>query len=79
MRTKVAVIGLEYVGLPLSMALVKAGYQVIGIDYNEAWTKSLNGGKSNIIDVTSEELMHALSNESFYAHTEYPYISEAKP
>lgn len=78
MKAKIAVIGLGYVGLPLSMALVKAGYQVIGIDYNEAWVQKLNAGQSNIIDVTVQELMQNISDESFHAQTAYCGVSEVQ-
>lgn len=77
MRKKVAVIGLGYVGLPLSMALSDAGYYVLGIDYNPTWVKNLNEGKSNILDVTSQKLTEAIAQKLFFATNEYSYVSQA--
>jgi UDP-N-acetyl-D-mannosaminuronate dehydrogenase len=36
LRNNVAVIGLGYVGLPLAMAAVDAGWSVIGIEKSES-------------------------------------------
>lgn len=51
---QVAVIGLGYVGLPLAISLVKAGYKVIGIDYNQKKVATINEGKSDVDDISSE-------------------------
>ena len=45
------VIGLGYVGLPLSIALANAGFKVTGFDISESKVKLLNSGKSDIDDV----------------------------
>lgn len=47
---KVSVVGLGYIGLPTSLTMACAGFEVIGIDYNKDLVKSLNEGK-----VTFEE------------------------
>ena len=39
---KVGVIGLGYVGLPLAIEFVNAGYEVIGIDTDEKKVDSIN-------------------------------------
>lgn len=74
-QIKVAVIGLGYVGLPLSMALVKAGHFVQGIDCNTAWVEGLNKGYSNIIDVPNERLQESLEHNLFNASTDFSLIS----
>ena len=55
-NSKVAIIGLGYVGLPLAVDLAKKGFEVIGIDVDESKCKSLNEGKSYVEDISSEEL-----------------------
>ena len=51
-RTAVfGVVGLGYVGLPLAMEIVRAGYRVIGFDVNPRVVDLLNGGRSHIQDV----------------------------
>ena len=49
-------IGQGYVGLPVAMAAVRAGYDVTGIELNEARAKSLMAGDSYIEDISSERL-----------------------
>lgn len=77
-QIKVAVIGLGYVGLPLSMALVKAGHYVQGIDCNQQWVDKLNKGHSNIKDVPDEKLQDSLNNRLFNASTDFGLISDVE-
>ena len=42
----VAIIGLGYVGLPLSLTAAEAGYPVLGFDLDETKIKTLNQGES---------------------------------
>ena len=53
---KVGVIGLGYVGLPLAMEFVNAGYKVSGIDIDQNKINSLNDGKNYINDVNDKKL-----------------------
>lgn len=76
-QAKIAVIGLGYVGLPLCVALVKAGFKVIGIDYNKEWVKLINEGKSNIMDVPNEVLEGVIASGGLKAYWDYGCISEA--
>lgn len=55
-QAHVAVIGLGYVGLPLSVILAEAGYRVTGIDLDEKKVASINRGESYIEDISSERL-----------------------
>ena len=56
---KLVVIGQGYVGLPLSMQAVKAGYQVVGLEVDEARAKRLQTGDSYVEDISSDELAAA--------------------
>ena len=49
---RVSIVGQGYVGLPLAMAAVKAGWDVTGIDVSAKNVESLNAGKSHIEDVS---------------------------
>ncbi len=53
-RATVAVIGLGYVGLPLSRALAGTGYRVIGYDVDPAKAEELNAGRSYIKHISDE-------------------------
>ncbi len=58
-RATIAVIGLGYVGLPLSRALAGTGHQVIGYDVDPAKAEKLNAGRSyikHIPDTTIAEM-----------------------
>ena len=59
---RVAIIGLGYVGLPLAIALVDAGLEVVGIDANGPRVAELAAGRSPIDDVTNERLTAALGD-----------------
>lgn len=56
------VIGIGYVGLPLSIAATNAGLSVIGFDVNEGHVDRLGSGESSIGDVTDEQLHSALES-----------------
>jgi UDP-N-acetyl-D-glucosamine dehydrogenase len=61
----IGVMGLGYVGLPLSLLFVKAGFKVIGYDINQTYVAALQQGNSGIIDVPSTDLKEALSTGRF--------------
>jgi len=58
--TRVAVIGLGYVGLPLAIAFSEAGLDVEGIDASAKRVAELNECHSPIDDITDERLAKAL-------------------
>ena len=61
-RAKVVVIGQGYVGLPVAMRAVEAGYSVVGFEASEQRAASLLRGESYIGDVGNETLLFALEN-----------------
>ena len=48
MNAKIAIIGLGYVGLPLSIQFARSGVTVIGIDIDPTKVAVLNDGRSYI-------------------------------
>src|SRR5204863_10188218 len=67
-RTAVfGVVGLGYVGLPLAMEIVRAGYRVIGFDVNSRIVDSLNGGRSRIQYVPAAAFGDAVQAKKFSA------------
>jgi UDP-N-acetyl-D-glucosamine dehydrogenase len=58
----VCVVGQGYVGLPLAMAAVNAGYNVIGYDVDESKVHSIRVWKSPIEDVTNEDIQNAFNS-----------------
>ena len=63
-EAKIAVIGLGYVGLPLSMAFARV-FDVIGYDLNENTVESLKNGISTVRDISNEILCKYVSNTFF--------------
>jgi UDP-N-acetyl-D-galactosamine dehydrogenase len=56
--TKLAIIGLGYVGLPLAVEFGKR-YDTVGFDINRARIEELRGGRDSTLEVNSEELAEA--------------------
>ena len=56
-RGSVAVIGLGYVGLPLSREACNAGWRVLGIDTSESVVSALLDGKSTVDDITDSDVV----------------------
>jgi UDP-N-acetyl-D-glucosamine dehydrogenase len=75
-KGKVAIIGQGYVGLPLAMASVKAGWEVIGIDNVSRKVEQIKSGISPIEDISNSELQLALSSEKYEITDDYSKVSE---
>jgi len=69
---RVGVIGLGYVGLPLSLKLTAAGYTVTGFDIDTDRVASLQNGESYVDDITDDQLTEAL--ESGFAPDNHPSV-----
>lgn len=72
--TKIAVIGLGYVGLPLSLQFARSGVEVLGLDIDPSKVESLNAGKSYIQHIQDGEIAEALSRRSFKASQDFSLI-----
>ncbi|GGK67364.1 UDP-N-acetyl-D-glucosamine dehydrogenase [Sphaerisporangium melleum] len=71
MGDKVVVVGQGYVGLPLAMRAVAAGFTVVGIDVDEWRVKRLNTGETYVQDVGSDVLDAAHRSGRYRAATDY--------
>ena len=56
--TKIAIIGLGYVGLPLAVEFAKK-IPVLGFDINQARVDELRSGKDATLEISEEELSEA--------------------
>ena len=72
-----AIIGQGYVGLPLAMAAVDAGWTVIGIDNFEAKVAQINSGKSPVEDISDIQLETALASGTYRASVDYASVAKA--
>jgi UDP-N-acetyl-D-glucosamine dehydrogenase len=53
---KIGIVGLGYVGLPLAVAFVEEGHEVVGVDTDYRKVAALSAGESYIEDVTAERV-----------------------
>ena len=72
-----AIIGQGYVGLPLAMAAVEAGWSVIGIEKSASRVAQLNSGSSPVEDISNARLIKAISEKKFFASSDPSDISIA--
>jgi UDP-N-acetyl-D-glucosamine dehydrogenase len=72
----IGIIGLGYVGLPLSFRYAEAGYKVIGFDIDPGKAEQLNSGKSYIRHFGDERVQDA-NKAGFEATTDFTRIAEA--
>ena len=72
-----AIIGQGYVGLPLAMAAIDAGWTVIGIDNFAAKVEQINGGSSPVEDISDKQLQAAISNGVYKATTDFSAVAQA--
>ena len=73
----VVVMGIGYVGLPLVAEFARAGFRVVGLDYDKRKVDSLNSGKSYIDDIKSEELEPHVAEKRLSASTDSSVLAEA--
>lgn len=74
---RIAVIGLGYVGLPLSEALVGAGFAVRGFDLNPDRVRSLNVGQSYLSHIAAERIQAMLDSGRFEASDDADVLAGA--
>jgi UDP-N-acetyl-D-glucosamine dehydrogenase len=70
------VVGLGYVGLPLVMEFVRAGYRVIGFDVSQRVVDLLTAGQSHIKDVPASQVADAVRSGKFVATTDLTRLRE---
>jgi len=73
---KIAVIGLGYVGLPLSFQFARSGVTVLGLDIDTAKVDALNQGKSYIKHIPADAVADALKSDAFSASSDFSRIGE---
>ncbi len=72
---RIGVIGLGYVGLPLSLLLSEAGFKVTGFDIDARKVADLEAGRSYIFRIPAVEIESA-RQQGFTATTEFACLSE---
>ena len=73
----VSIIGQGYVGLPLAMAAVAAGWDVVAIEKSAERVAQLNSGVSPVEDVSDKELAAAVARGRYLAIGDYAALSKS--
>lgn len=66
----VGIIGMGYVGLPLSVEVARSGHRAVGVDVNERIVETLNTGVSHIPEVPTEEVAQYVKDGLLRATTD---------
>ncbi len=75
-RFGVAVLGLGYVGIPLTLTACKAGFPVYGFDIDQARVDQLNRGESSIKHIPTEAIQDAVRTGQFVVTTDFSRLDE---
>ncbi|MCO6051257.1 nucleotide sugar dehydrogenase [Mesorhizobium sp. RP14(2022)] len=73
----IAVVGLGYVGVPLVVTALKAGFPVLGFDIDPARVAVVNSGESFIRHIATEPIASALADGRFCATDDFARLGEA--
>ncbi|NMC45550.1 MAG: nucleotide sugar dehydrogenase [Chloroflexi bacterium] len=73
---RIGVLGLGYVGLPLAVVFAQAGFEVTGIDPIESKIKSLEQGKSYVLDVPDETIQILTSTGKLKATSDFAVLKD---
>lgn len=75
-KTRVGVVGLGYVGLPLAVEKAKAGYKTIGFDVQKEKVELVNRGNNYIGDVVDDDLKNLVANGMLKATTDFNFVRD---
>jgi UDP-N-acetyl-D-glucosamine dehydrogenase len=73
---QIAIIGLGYVGLPLSLQFAKSGATVLGLDIDPLKIKHINSGQSYIKHIPNDSIQSEVSQGRFSASTNFNLVHE---
>ncbi|NOU21743.1 MAG: UDP-N-acetyl-D-glucosamine dehydrogenase, partial [Methyloglobulus sp.] len=75
-QATIGIVGLGYVGLPLTIRYCEVGYKVIGFDIDPTKISVLEQGKSYIEHIPGSAIQAAVA-QGFEATTDFSRVSEA--
>jgi UDP-N-acetyl-D-glucosamine dehydrogenase len=75
---RIAIVGLGYVGLPLSLQFARSETEVLGLDIDQAKVKSLLAGRSYIQHIESSAIAEAVQAGMFSASTDFSRVKEVE-
>src|SRR6516164_4369718 len=75
---KIAIVGLGYVGLPLSLQFARSGVNVLGLDIDPAKIEFLSHGSSYIKHIESSTILDQIKAGNFSASSDFSRIREVR-
>lgn len=75
---KIAIVGLGYVGLPLSIQFARAGVKVLGLDIDAKKVEAINQGQSYIKHIPSEAIGAQVGTGNFRASTNFALVQDVQ-
>src|SRR6478752_1005650 len=75
---KIAIVGLGYVGLPLSLQFARSDVTVLGLDIDVSKVDALNQGKSYIKHIKPETVSESVRNGTFSASSDFSRVREVQ-
>jgi len=75
---KIAIVGLGYVGLPLSLQFARSCVSVLGLDVDAKKVQLLNNGQSYIKHIEPSAIAELVRSGKFSASTEFSRIKEVE-
>jgi UDP-N-acetyl-D-glucosamine dehydrogenase len=75
---KIAIVGLGYVGLPLSMQFARSGVSVLGLDIDSAKVDAINAGTSYIKHISSAAIAEQVKSGFFAVSTDFARVEEVQ-
>src|SRR6266403_665707 len=76
-KTRVCVIGLGYVGLPLAIQFARSNAEVTGLDIDQTKVDLINRGQSYIRHIADEAIANELHAKRLFASTDFTCINQA--
>ena len=73
----IGIVGLGYVGIPLAIAAVKAGFRVLGFDIDQPRVDLINSGASFFRHIPTEAIQTAVASGQFTATADFARMAEA--
>ena len=77
-QPKIAIVGLGYVGLPLSLQFARSGVHVLGLDIDPDKVDALNEGRSYIKHVPAETVAAEVKALRLIAATDFARVTEVE-
>ena len=75
---KIAIVGLGYVGLPLSLQFARSGVPVLGLDIDPSKVDDCNAGRSYIKHIESSALQEQVKAGRFSASTDFSRVRDVE-